>query len=165
MCTYGFHENKSALVLLLAWLWEGGQVIIWTNDDTHTHFLPKDPFHICSTLVEAISSLVGGIPNSLQLQERSVLGQASPILRSAALRIAMGCLSTSPDVHARTGLLVTAQRTHDAIITLLLCQNDVAASFWRNNDVIIASCVRLVCVFSASIDRGHLLTPCRVCKT
>ena len=33
------------------------------------------------------------------------------------------------------------QRTHDAKITALLRQNDVAASFWRNNDVIIASCV------------------------
>ena len=34
------------------------------------------------------------------------------------------------------------QRTHDAIITVLLRQNDVATSFWRNNDIIIASCVR-----------------------
>ena len=32
------------------------------------------------------------------------------------------------------------QRTHDVMITSLLCQNDVATSFWRNNDVIITSC-------------------------
>ena len=29
-------------------------------------------------------------------------------------------------------------------ITSLLRQNDVATSFWRNNDAIIASCVRWV---------------------
>ena len=34
------------------------------------------------------------------------------------------------------------QRTRDAIIASLLRQNDVATSFWRNNDVIIARCVR-----------------------
>ena len=33
------------------------------------------------------------------------------------------------------------QRTSDAIITSLLCQNDVAMSFWHNNNVIITSCV------------------------
>ena len=38
--------------------------------------------------------------------------------------------------------VLTTQRTHDAIITSLLRQNDVATSFWRNNDVIIASRVR-----------------------
>ena len=38
----------------------------------------------------------------------------------------------------------TAQRTHDAVITSLLRQNDVATSFWRYNFVIIASCVRWV---------------------
>ena len=32
------------------------------------------------------------------------------------------------------------QRTHDVIITSLLRQNDVAMSFWRNDDVIITSC-------------------------
>ena len=37
---------------------------------------------------------------------------------------------------------VKTQRTYDAIITSLLRQNDVAASFWRNNDVIIAARVR-----------------------
>ena len=30
---------------------------------------------------------------------------------------------------------------HNAIITTLLRQNDVTTSFWRNNDVIITSCV------------------------
>ena len=34
------------------------------------------------------------------------------------------------------------QWAHNAITTSLLCQNDVATSFRRNNDVIIASCVR-----------------------
>ena len=34
------------------------------------------------------------------------------------------------------------QRTHDAIMMSLLHQNDVATSFWRNNDVVISSCVR-----------------------
>ena len=33
-----------------------------------------------------------------------------------------------------------SQRTHDAIMTSLLRQNNVATSFWRNNDVVIASC-------------------------
>ena len=32
-----------------------------------------------------------------------------------------------------------SQRTHDAITSSLLRQNDVATSFWRNNDVIITS--------------------------
>ena len=40
--------------------------------------------------------------------------------------------------------LITAQRTHDAMITSLLRQNDVTASFCRNDDVIITSCVRWV---------------------
>ena len=34
---------------------------------------------------------------------------------------------------------VTSQGTHDTIIISLLHQNEVATSFWRNNDVIIAS--------------------------
>ena len=34
------------------------------------------------------------------------------------------------------------QWTRDAIITPLLRRNDVATSFWRNNDVIVTSCVR-----------------------
>ena len=36
------------------------------------------------------------------------------------------------------------QRAHDVIITSLLRQNDVATSFWRNNDVIITFSVRWV---------------------
>ena len=41
------------------------------------------------------------------------------------------------------GAALQSQRTHDAIITLLLlCQNGVASSFWRKNDDIIASGVR-----------------------
>ena len=40
---------------------------------------------------------------------------------------------------AATVIFIPAsQRTHDAMITSLLRQNDVATSFWRNNDVIIA---------------------------
>ena len=35
-----------------------------------------------------------------------------------------------------------SRRAHDEITTLVLRQNDVATSFWRNNDVIIALCVR-----------------------
>ena len=42
------------------------------------------------------------------------------------------------------------QWTRDAIITSLLRQNDVAASFWRNNGVIIASCVRYVDILEYS---------------
>ena len=34
------------------------------------------------------------------------------------------------------------QRAHDAIITSLWRQNDVATSFWRHNDATMASCVR-----------------------
>ena len=37
---------------------------------------------------------------------------------------------------------VPAQRTHDVMITSLLRQNDVAMSFWRNNEIIITPCVR-----------------------
>ena len=36
---------------------------------------------------------------------------------------------------------IHTQWTYDVIITSLLRQKDVATSFWRNNDVIIASCV------------------------
>ena len=35
-----------------------------------------------------------------------------------------------------------SQRTHGVIITSSLRQNYVAASFWRNNDVIVTLCVR-----------------------
>ena len=37
------------------------------------------------------------------------------------------------------GLSPATQWTHGVIITPLLHQNDVATSFWRHNDVIIAS--------------------------
>ena len=37
-----------------------------------------------------------------------------------------------------------SQRTHGVIITSLLRQNDVAASFWRNNDVTITPCASLI---------------------
>ena len=36
------------------------------------------------------------------------------------------------------GLSPHSQRTHDAITTSLLRQSDVATSFWRNNDIIVA---------------------------
>ena len=36
---------------------------------------------------------------------------------------------------------ITYQCTHGVKITSLLRQNDVAVSFWRNNDVIITSCI------------------------
>ena len=35
-----------------------------------------------------------------------------------------------------------SKQIRDAIIASLLRQNDVATSFWRDNDVIITSCVR-----------------------
>ena len=36
-------------------------------------------------------------------------------------------------------IFIPSQREHDAMITSLLRWNDVATSFWRNNDVIVAS--------------------------
>ena len=39
-------------------------------------------------------------------------------------------------------MYVIPQRTHDAIITSVWGQNDVATSFWRHDDVTFASCVR-----------------------
>ena len=44
--------------------------------------------------------------------------------------------------HSDSCCQLDTQRTHGAIITSLLSQNDNATSFWRNNDVIFASCVR-----------------------
>ena len=38
-------------------------------------------------------------------------------------------------------------RTRDVIITLLVRQNDVPTSFWRNNDAIITSCARWGTIF------------------
>ena len=46
---------------------------------------------------------------------------------------------------------------HDAMITLLWRQNDVARSFWRHNGVIIASCARILIQIrnvSCRCDRG-----------
>ena len=40
-----------------------------------------------------------------------------------------------------------AQRTHDTKITLLCRQQDVATSFWRHSDVIIAPCASLTPLF------------------
>ena len=40
---------------------------------------------------------------------------------------------------------IPMQRTRDAITTSSLRQNDVATSFWRNNDVVIASCAYVHC--------------------
>ena len=37
---------------------------------------------------------------------------------------------------------VPSYRTHDEMITSLLHQNDIGTLFWRNNDVIITSCLR-----------------------
>ena len=42
-------------------------------------------------------------------------------------------------------LSMSSQRTHDAKITSVWCQNDVATSFWRHDDVITALCDRWVC--------------------
>ena len=49
-------------------------------------------------------------------------------------------LGLFPKLHA----LAHAQRAHDAIITSLLSQNDVAALFWSNNDVIVV-CTSSTC--------------------
>ena len=49
--------------------------------------------------------------------------------------------STAPaDVLASDGARPSIQQAHDAITTSFLHQNDVATSFWRNNDVLIVSC-------------------------
>ena len=56
------------------------------------------------------------------------------------------------------GPMVRAQRTHDAIITSLFRRDDVATSFWHNNDVVIALCAHWVTV---SIELSqHLLLCC-----
>ena len=48
-------------------------------------------------------------------------------------------------------ILLQCQRAQGAITTSLLRQNDVATSFWRNDEVIIASCVRWVIKFHVSL--------------
>ena len=40
---------------------------------------------------------------------------------------------------------------HIVIMTSLLRQNDVAASFWRNNDIIITSCVLSSRIFASTV--------------
>ena len=49
---------------------------------------------------------------------------------------------------------------HDTITTSILRQNDVATSFWRNKDVIIAVCVRWIAraiyVVSVVFQIGHV---------
>ena len=52
----------------------------------------------------------------------------------------MWCISLS-SLNMANGFIVT-RRVHDVMITSLLRKNDVAMSFWRNNGVIITSCVR-----------------------
>ena len=54
-----------------------------------------------------------------------------------------GNLTAMQDLAVRF-LNIHSQRTRDATITSLLRQNDAMTSFWRNNDVFIASCVRYV---------------------
>ena len=56
----------------------------------------------------------------------------------------------SPTVHA--------QWTKGVIITSWLRQNDVETSFWRNNDVIITSCVRWACYCSLRQIERHQST-------
>ena len=43
--------------------------------------------------------------------------------------------------------LIYTRWAYDVMITSLLCQNDVITSFWRNNDVIITSCVHWTCIY------------------
>ena len=50
-----------------------------------------------------------------------------------------------------------AARTHDATITSLWRQNDVATSFWRHNYVIIASCVRWVLILFDELGNFRVL--------
>ena len=47
------------------------------------------------------------------------------------------------------------QRTRDAIITSLLCQHDVATSFWRNNDVISTLGLRQLVEIANILYRVH----------
>ena len=43
--------------------------------------------------------------------------------------------------------LIYTRWAYDVMITSLLCQNDVITSFWRNNDVIVTSCVHWTCIY------------------
>ena len=53
----------------------------------------------------------------------------------------------------------SSQRTHDAIMMSLSRQNDVAMLFWRNNDVVIASCAHWVWTISAGLSRRGAAGP------
>ena len=53
--------------------------------------------------------------------------------------VIISAISWSADRWNRT---IYTQRSHDAKITSLWRQNGVTTSFWRHNDVIIASCAR-----------------------
>ena len=56
------------------------------------------------------------------------------------------------NVLVHTPIFSLFQWTHDIMIALLLRQNDVATSFWRNDYVIITSCVRRADVRSTRPD-------------
>ena len=56
---------------------------------------------------------------------------------------------------------IQSQRAHNVIITSLLRQNDVAASFWLNNDVIITLCVRWDLEFDDIVCET---APCMICR-
>ena len=51
--------------------------------------------------------------------------------------------------------IIYSQQTRDATITSLLRQNDVATSFWRNNDVIIAPCAHWGAICFKTIDTKY----------
>ena len=58
-------------------------------------------------------------------------------------------------------ILIISQQAHDTIIKLSLRQNDVAKSFWRNNNVVIASCARCFYGSNPWLPRNVVLdTPC-----
>ena len=61
----------------------------------------------------------------------------------------------SANVHINTH--VASQRRRDAIITSLLRQNEAVMSFWRDNVVIIASCVRWDIPFMSTDERSLVL--------
>ena len=48
------------------------------------------------------------------------------------------------------------QRIHDVMITSLLRQNDVATSFWRNDDISLASCVPWVFMIDCLVAKDTL---------
>ena len=50
--------------------------------------------------------------------------------------------------------LSNTQRTQDAILTPLWCQNHIAMLFWRHNHFVIASCARWACLFIDCCSRS-----------